>query len=97
MAEAIFFHITVPQLSPILFFVTIIMVINSFQSFAQIDLMTGGGPSGATNLIVYSIYQDAFVRYNVGLASAQAIFLFCLIILITFLQFKWGEKRVHYQ
>ncbi|MFS8581171.1 MAG: sugar ABC transporter permease, partial [Novibacillus thermophilus] len=62
-----------------------------------IDLLTGGGPSGATNLIVYSIYQDAFVRYNVGSASAQAIFLFVLIILITLLQFKFGEKRVHYQ
>ena len=89
--------ITIPQLSPIIFFVTIILVIGSFQSFAQIDLLTGGGPSGATNLIVYSIYQDAFVRYNVGSASAQAIFLFVLIILITLLQFKFGEKRVHYQ
>lgn len=92
-----FLKITIPQLSPIIFFVTIILVINSFQSFAQIDLMTGGGPSGATNLIVYSIYQDAFVRYNVGSASAQAIFLFVVIIFVTLLQFKFGEKRVHYQ
>lgn len=92
-----FTKITIPQLSPILFFVTIILVIGSFQSFAQIDLMTKGGPVGSTNLIVYSIYKDAFVNYRVGLASAQAMFLFVVIILITFIQFKIGERKVHYQ
>ncbi|NGP45251.1 sugar ABC transporter permease [Bacillaceae bacterium SIJ1] len=92
-----FKNITIPQLSPVLFFVTVILVISSFQSFAQIDLMTGGGPSGSTNLIVYSIYQDAFVRYDVGSASAQAIFLFLVILIVTYFQFKFGEKKVHYQ
>lgn len=92
-----FTRITIPQLSPVLFFITVILVINSFQSFAQIDLMTKGGPSGSTNLIVYSIYQDAFVRYDVGSASAQAMFLFVVILIVTYLQFKFGEKKVHYQ
>lgn len=92
-----FMHITIPQLSPILLFVSMILIINSFQSFAQIDLMTGGGPSGSTNLIVYSIYQDGFVKYDIGMASAQAIFLFVLIITVSFVQFKLGERKVHYQ
>jgi len=90
-----FTSITIPQLSPVLFFVSVILVINSFQSFAQIDLMTGGGPSGSTNLIVYSIYTDAFVRYDVGSASAQAIFLFFIILCVTYFQFKVGERMIH--
>lgn len=92
-----FLKITIPQLSPIIFFVTVVLVINTFQSFAQIDVMTAGGPAGSTNLIVYSIYQDAFIHHNVGSASAQAIVLFIIVLIVTYFQFKLGEKRVHYQ
>lgn len=89
--------ITVPMLSPVLFFVTIVLVIDSFQSFGQIDILTGGGPAGATNLIVYEIYRNAFVRNEWAFASSQAMVLFGLILVLTALQFKIGEKRVHYQ
>lgn len=89
--------ITIPMLSPTLFFVIVVGVINSFQSFGQIDIMTKGGPAGATNLIVYSIYRDAFVNDYIGSASAQAIILFILVLIFTLLQFKIGERRVHYQ
>lgn len=89
--------ITVPMLSPVLFFVTIVLVIDSFQSFGQIDILTGGGPAGATNLIVYEIYSNAFTRNLWSFASAQAIILFILILILTALQFKIGEKKVHYQ
>lgn len=92
-----FRKITVPMLSPTLFFVIIIGVINSFQSFGQIDIMTKGGPAGSTNLIVYSIYKDAFVNHSVGYASAQAMILFAIILLVTLFQFKIGERKVHYQ
>lgn len=91
------FKITIPMLSPVLFFVTIISVIGAFQTFGQIDILTGGGPAGATNLIVYSIYQEAFSFGNFGYASAQAIILFLLILIVTIIQFTIGEKRVHYQ
>lgn len=91
------FRITVPMLSPTLFFIITITFIHSFQSFGQVDILTGGGPAEATNLIVYSIYQDAFINYQFGTASAQAVILFLLVLLLTFVQFKFGEKKVHYQ
>lgn len=89
--------ITVPLLSPTLFFIVTVSLINSFQTFGQIDILTKGGPIESTNVIVYSIYKDAFVNYNVGSASAQATILFFCILFITILQFKLGERKVHYQ
>lgn len=89
--------ITVPMLSPVLLFVSIILVIDSFQSFGQIDILTQGGPAGATNLIVYEIYQNAFIRNNVAFASAQAVIIFVIVLVLTALQFKASERRVHYQ
>ncbi|WP_442603568.1 carbohydrate ABC transporter permease [Paenibacillus sp. KN14-4R] len=91
------FKITIPLVSPTLFFVIIVTVIHSFQSFGQIDILTQGGPAESTNLIVYSIYQNAFIHTKYGLASAQAIILFVIILIITIIQFKVGEKKVHYQ
>lgn len=92
-----FVHITVPMLSPVLFFVTIVLVIDSFQSFGQIDILTQGGPAGSTNVIVYEIYQNAFVRNQVGYASAQVIVLFLIVLVLSALQFRFGERKVHYQ
>ncbi|WP_090867704.1 carbohydrate ABC transporter permease [Oceanobacillus limi] len=91
------FKITLPMLSPVLFFVIIIGVIGAFQTFGQIDILTGGGPAGATNIIVYSIYLEAFSYGNFGFASAQAILLFIIILIVTIIQFRVGEKKVHYQ
>lgn len=91
------FRITLPMLSPSLFFVIIVTVIHSFQSFGQIDILTQGGPAESTNLIVYSIFQNAFIHYKFGVASAQAIILFLVVLIITVIQFKVGEKKVHYQ
>ena len=96
-----YFHrlwrITIPMLSPTLFFIITISLINAFQSFGQIDILTKGGPSQSTNLIVYSIYREAFINYQFGTASAQAVFLFLIILIVTILQFKLVEKKVHYQ
>ncbi|GAB2537777.1 carbohydrate ABC transporter permease [Gracilibacillus alcaliphilus] len=91
------FKITLPLLSPVLFFVTIINFINAFQSFGQIHILTEGGPSEATNLIVYSIYRESFMYGNYGFASAQAVVLFLITLFVTLIQFKVGERRVHYQ
>lgn len=90
-------RITIPMLSPTLFFIITISLINAFQTFGQIDILTKGGPSQSTNLIVYSIYREAFINYQFGTASAQAVFLFICILIVTILQFKLGEKKVHYQ
>jgi multiple sugar transport system permease protein/sn-glycerol 3-phosphate transport system permease protein len=90
-------RITLPMLSPTLFFIITISLINAFQTFGQIDILTKGGPSQSTNLIVYSIYREAFINYQFGTASAQAVILFLIILVVTILQFKLGERKVHYQ
>ncbi|WP_046180860.1 carbohydrate ABC transporter permease [Domibacillus tundrae] len=90
-------RITVPMLSPTLFFVVTVTLINAFQTFGQVDMLTRGGPQNETNVIVYSIYRDAFVNYQYGTASAQAVILFAIILGLTLLQFKLGERKVHYQ
>lgn len=90
-------RITIPMLSPTLFFVITVSFINAFQTFGQVDMLTRGGPQNETNVIVYSIYQDAFMNYQHGAASAQAVVLFFIILLLTLVQFKLGERKVHYQ
>lgn len=90
-------HITLPSLSPTLFFQIIINIINAFQSFTQVRLLTSGGPSETTNVIVYSIYLDAFRNFRFGSAAARSIVLFIIIMIITLLQFKAERRSVHYQ
>ncbi|MGE5673999.1 MAG: carbohydrate ABC transporter permease [Mycobacterium leprae] len=90
-------HITLPMLSPTIFFAAVVGVINAFQAFGEIDIMTSGGPAGSTNVIVYQVFQDAFKQFQFGSASAQALILFAVIMVLTYFQFKLGERRVHYQ
>lgn len=92
-----FWRISLPLLSPTIFFVTVVSIIGAFQSFAQINILTKGGPVNSTNVFVYSIYQEAFVNFRFGTGSAQAIVLFAVILLLTMIQFKWVERKVHYQ
>ncbi len=89
-----FFHITVPVLSPTIFFVMIITVISSFQVFDLIYLMTKGGPMNSTNVIVYWLYNNAFEFFKVGEASAIAYVLFFIILMLTILQWKLRKKWV---
>jgi len=90
-------RITIPLLSPTLFFVTTVSLIHAFQTFGQIDILTKGGPMNATTVIVYSIYREAFINYNFGFASAQAVVLFFIVLLVTIVQFAVVERKVHYQ
>lgn len=90
-------HITLPMLSPTIFFAAVVGVIHAFQVFGEIDIMTGGGPAEATNVVVFQIYQEAFQKFEFGAASAQALILFLVILVLTYFQFKLGERRVHYQ
>jgi len=89
-------HVTLPILSPTLFFVSVVSVINSFQSFGQIHILTGGGPAGETDTLVYNLYRDAFVNFRSGYACAQAVVLFALILAATVVQFRLARKSVHY-
>lgn len=92
-----FFQILLPLLSPTVFFLTVVSVMNAFQSFGQIHILTKGGPAGSTEVFVYSIYKEAFVNYQFGTGSAMALVLFAIILLITWIQFRFVEKKVHYQ
>lgn len=89
-----FFKITLPLLSPTIFFVLIITTISSFQVFDLIYLMTQGGPMDSTNVLVYWIYKNAFEFFNTGEASAGAYILFLIILLLTALQWKTRKKWV---
>jgi sn-glycerol 3-phosphate transport system permease protein len=92
-----FWKITLPLLSPTMFFVTIMNIIHSFfETFGVIHMMTQGGPGGATNILVYKVYRDGFIGLNLGSSAAQSIVLMTLIIVITVLQFKYVEKKVQY-
>ena len=91
-------HITLPLLSPTLFFLLIINIIYSFQAFGEIHILTEGGPGRATTTMVYSIFYDAFVGTPMrGLASAQAYILAIFIIVMSYINFAVVNKRVHYQ
>ncbi|QTA82405.1 Sn-glycerol-3-phosphate transport system permease protein [Desulfonema limicola] len=92
-----FWSITLPLLSPTLFFVTVMNIIFAFfETFGIIHTVTQGGPGGATNILVYKVYQDGFIGLNLGSSAAQSIVLMILIITITVLQFKYVEKKVQY-
>ena len=91
-----FFSLTLPGLSPIMFYTLVVNIIQAFQSFGQIKLLTEGGPNESTNVIVYSIYRDAFFNYRFGSASAQSVILFVIIMLITLVMFRLEKKGVSY-
>ena len=90
-----FKYISIPLLSPTIFFVVIITAISSFQVFDLIYVMTQGGPLDSTNVLVYSIYKNAFEYFNVGKASALAYVLFAIILVLTLFQWKIRKKIVY--
>ena len=92
-----FWFISFPLLSPTFFFLTVMNIIYSFfETFGIIHTVTQGGPGGSTNILVYKVYQDGFVGLNLGSSAAQSVVLMTLIIVITFLQFRFVEKKVQY-
>ena len=88
--------ITIPLITPSLFFYFIITMINAFQTFEQIYIMTRGGPVNSTTTIVYYIYRNAFRNFKMGYASAQAIVLFAIIMVLTLIYWRSQEKWVVY-
>lgn len=91
--------ITLPLLTPALFFLVVVNTIQSLQSFGQIYILTRGGPTGSTTTLVYSIYDRAFANNNndFGLASAQALVLLVIVLAVTGLQFGILERKVFYR
>ena len=89
-------HITLPLLSPMTFFVLIISIIGSFQVFELVYVMTKAGPSNATNTLVFFIYQNGFMFYQMGIASAAAMVLFLIVLTLTLVQYRLQDRWVHY-
>jgi multiple sugar transport system permease protein/sn-glycerol 3-phosphate transport system permease protein len=91
-----FRSVTLPMLSPITFFLVVTSLLNSFQAFDIIRVMTEGGPVDATNTMIYYVYEQGFVAFNAGRAAAAALVLFAIMFGITLLQLRYAEERVHY-
>lgn len=92
----IFWKITLPLLSPTLFFISITSIIGGLQSFEAVYLLTHGGPGYATTTLVYFIVNAAFKSFNMGLAATISLVLFMLILIVTLIQWRFQKKWVHY-
>ena len=92
-----FWDIIFPLLSPTGFFLLVINIISSFfGTFGVVDALTKGGPGQATNILVYKVYNDGFRGQDLGGSSAQSVILMTVVIALTFVQFRFIERRVHY-
>jgi multiple sugar transport system permease protein len=88
----LFRNVTLPLLSPTIFFAVVIAIINSFQIFDQTFVLTGGGPGKDSYTMVYHIYHQAFELFKFGPASAASVILFVIILALTLMQF-WFQRR----
>ena len=88
-----FVNVTLPCLRPTMFFVTVMLTINSFKIFDLILVMTDGGPGQSTLVLSQFIYRKGFEESQFGYASAASVALFFMCIIVTILQFLWNKKR----
>lgn len=92
-----FWNVTFALLSPMTFFLLITNITYSFfDLFGLIDLVTKGGPLDATNVMIYNLYRDGFEYYKTGLAAAQSVILFAVVVGLTVIQFRTSGRRVYY-
>jgi sn-glycerol 3-phosphate transport system permease protein len=89
--------ITLPSISPTLFFLLVINTIGAFQTFTQVNVMTGGGPGTSTRVLAYTIYREAFWNTRWGYACAQSIVFMLILLAISLVQFRIEKKGVYYQ
>ena len=90
-------RITLPLLGPQLYFCVVLGIIDSFQVFTQVDMMTGGGPLNSTNVIVYELYTQGFTYFHLGYACAMAVILVLVLGAATYAQQRWIGSKVFYQ
>jgi sn-glycerol 3-phosphate transport system permease protein len=91
-----FFRITLPMISPTLIFLVVALTISGLQAFAQIDVLTGGGPAGSTETLVYKIWENQQNPPTLGAAAVTSIGLFLVTMVIAAVQFFMLDRRVHY-
>ncbi|HEX7589126.1 MAG TPA: sugar ABC transporter permease [Anaerolineae bacterium] len=91
-----FRHITIPMISPTIFFLVVVQSLSALQTFTQIDVLTRGGPVGSTNVLVYLIYQAFYFNSQYGIAATMSVVLFLIMLVFTVIQFGVLERRVFY-
>ncbi|MCC0066719.1 MAG: sn-glycerol-3-phosphate ABC transporter permease UgpA [Rhodovulum sp.] len=92
-----FWTIVFPLLSPTTFFLLVVNVVYAFfETFGVIHTITGGGPQQATTTLVYKVFADGFVGQDLGSSAAQSVILLVVVGILTVIQFRWIERRVHY-
>ncbi len=96
-AWARFRSITIPGLSPVIFFLVLTTILAGFQTFDIIKVMTDGGPVNATTTLIYYLYQEGFVGFNAGRAGVAAMVLFGSMLALTLVQMRYSERSVNYQ
>lgn len=87
-------HVTLPALAPSLFFAIVVCLIQTFQTFDQVYVMTGGGPDGASTTLAYYIFEKGFQMYDIGTSSAASVVLFAMLALLTWLQVSFSNRWV---
>ena len=88
-----FVYVTLPQLGPTTLFVTVMLTIQSFKVFDQIYLLTQGGPGTSTLVLVYHIYNEAFISWDLGYSSMVALVLFFVVLAVTVIQFRYTRQQ----
>jgi multiple sugar transport system permease protein/sn-glycerol 3-phosphate transport system permease protein len=91
-----FRNVTLPMLSPISFFLLVTSILNTFQAFDIIQVMTQGGPVDGTNTLIYYTYEQGFVAFVAGRAAAASLILFVIMFGVTLIQLRYAERKVHY-
>ncbi len=91
-----FRHITVPMISPTIFFLIVVQSLNALQTFTQINILTRGGPLDSTNVLVYLIYRAFYFNNQYGIAATFSVVLFVIMLVLTIIQFGVLERRVFY-
>ena len=92
-----FWTIVFPLLSPTSFFLLVVNIVYAFfDTFGVVDATTEGGPAQATEILVYKVYHDGVIGLDLGGSAAQSVVLMVIVVLLTVVQFRFVEKRVHY-
>lgn len=91
-----FTKIVWPLLTPTTFFLCVTQIIGAFQAFDLIAMMTSGGPAGSTTTLSWYIYEQGFQEFNIGSAAASSVFMFVILLLVTAVQMRFAERKVHY-
>lgn len=92
-----FWRITLPLLSPTVLFASTVSVIQSFQVFDQVYLLTGGGPADSTTTLIFYLYEQGFQFFHIGVAAAVSVFLLLSLIIFTILHMHFSRRWVHYE